>query len=111
MVAWRRPPMPTLGKYTFLLAAIVTLSCATLSSRAQTGPLTDVPLRPPGPPDTTLTRQQADQGRDAQETPLKLSYGRKSAEWTAAKLASLPHETLKATSERSQTETYSGVPL
>lgn len=44
--------------------------------------------------------------------PLKISFGKKSAEWTAPKLAQLPHETIQATNEngRSQ-ETYSGVPL
>lgn len=71
-----------------------------------------IPLRPPGPVDTTRTRQQADQGRDAMEAPLKISYGKKSAEWTAPKLAPLPHETIQTTNERTQSqETYAGVPL
>ncbi len=69
-------------------------------------------LHPPGPPDTTRTRQQADEGRDAVVLPLKISYGKKSAEWTAPKLAGLPHETIQATNEHTQAqETYSGVPL
>jgi hypothetical protein len=43
---------------------------------------------------------------------LKISYGKKSAEWTAPKLAQLPHETIQATNGRTQAqETYSGVPL
>ncbi len=72
-----------------------------------------IQLRPPGPMDTTRTRQQADQGRDAMDVvPLKISYGKKSAEWTAPKLAQLPHETIQATNEHTQSpETYSGVPL
>jgi hypothetical protein len=71
-----------------------------------------VPLRPPGPMDTTRTRQQADQGRDEMVAPLKISYGKKSAEWTAPKLAQLPHETIQATNEHTQAqEIYSGVPL
>jgi len=46
------------------------------------------------------------------DTPLKISYGKKSAEWTAPKLAQLPHETIQTTNERTQSqETYSGVPL
>jgi hypothetical protein len=44
--------------------------------------------------------------------PLKIRYGKKSAEWTAAKLAQLPHETIQASSERTHApESYSGVPL
>jgi len=71
-----------------------------------------IPLRPPGPPDTTLTRQQADQGRDAMLTPLKISFGRKSQEWTAQKLAALPHETMQVVDAQSRAEqTFSGVPL
>jgi hypothetical protein len=71
-----------------------------------------IPLRPPGPMDTTRTRQQADQNRDEMVAPLKISYGKKSAEWTAPKLAQLPHETIQATNEHTQAqETYSGVPL
>lgn len=43
---------------------------------------------------------------------LKITYGKKSAEWTPAKLSALPHETLKALNERTRAEeTYSGVPL
>jgi hypothetical protein len=64
------------------------------------------------PPDTSITRIQEDLGRNAMVTPLKISYGRKSQEWTAAKLAPLPHETIQVATEGTQaTETYSGVPL
>jgi hypothetical protein len=69
-------------------------------------------LHPPGPMDTTHTRQQADQGRDAMESSLRIKYGKKSAEWTAPKLAQLPHETIQTTNERTQAQdSYSGVPL
>jgi|GEM_PF-6584490 len=85
---------------------------AAQTSPPPTGPGGGLALRPPPPPDTTLTRQQADQGRDAMIPPLKISFGKKSAEWTAPKLAQLPHETIQATNEHSQSqETYSGVPL
>jgi hypothetical protein len=88
-----------------------TLAAAQTSPPA-VGPGGGAALRPPPPPDTTLTRQQADQGRDAMIAPLKISYGKKSAEWTAPKLAELPHETIQATNARTQAqETYSGVPL
>lgn len=69
-------------------------------------------MHQPPPPDTTLTRIQANQGRDAMVTPLKISYGKKSQEWTVAKIAPLPHETLQVTDGGTKaTETYSGVPL
>ena len=90
---------------------------ATTLAAAQTSPQPMGPgggnaLHPPPPPDTTLSRRQADQGRDAMIPPLKIKYGKKSAEWTAAKLAQLPHETIQATNERTQApESYSGVPL
>jgi hypothetical protein len=100
--------MPALGKHTLLL----TLFLATPLAYAQTGPITDLPMGHQQPPDTSITHIQADLGRDAMIVPLKIHYGKKSAEWTAPKLAQLPHETIQATNERTQArETYSGVPL
>ena len=44
--------------------------------------------------------------------PLKISFGGKSAEWTAEKLASLPHTTVTVYNEHAKmNQTYSGVPL
>jgi len=44
--------------------------------------------------------------------PLKISFGDKTAEWTPASLASLPHRTLTLYNEHAKTnQTYSGVPL
>jgi hypothetical protein len=44
--------------------------------------------------------------------PLKISFGDKSAEWTAATLAALPHKTLTVYNEHAKkNETYSGVML
>ncbi|HEY2468048.1 MAG TPA: hypothetical protein VGI45_09420 [Terracidiphilus sp.] len=69
-------------------------------------------LHPPRPLDTTLTRQQANQGRDAMIPPIKISFGKKSQEWTAEKLAALPHERMQVDDANEQTpQTYSGVPL
>lgn len=93
----------------YLLAFVPASAFCQLPDNPNLGP-GGIQLRPPGPMDTTRTRQQADQGRDAMEVPLKISYGKKSAEWTAPKLAHLPHETIQTSNERSQ-ETYSGVPL
>jgi hypothetical protein len=93
------------------LAFVPAAAFSQLPDNPNTGP-GGVPFRPPGPLDTSRTRQQADQGRDAMEAPLKISYGKKSAEWTAPKLAQLPHETIQATNERTQAQdSYSGVPL
>lgn len=92
----------------FLLA----LCSAAPHAIAQTGPISDREMGHPRPPDTTLTRQQADQGRESMVIPLKISYGKKAQEWTAPKLAGLPHETLQVTDSRNgATETYSGIPL
>ncbi len=100
--------MPTIGKQTLVLSLFLAAS----GIYAQTGPLSDRPMGHEKPPDTTITRIQADLGRDAMNAQLKISYGRKSGEWTAAKLAPLPHETIQATTAGSQTATaYSGVPL
>lgn len=101
--------MLTMGKYEAILLGFLLV---TPFAYTQTGPITDLPLRKPPGPDTTLTRQQADQGRQAMITPLKISYGRKSQEWTAEKLATLPHETMQVADARTQAQqTYSGVPL
>ncbi len=44
--------------------------------------------------------------------PLKLSYEGKSAEWTAAALAALPHASITVFNEHTKAnETYTGVPL
>jgi hypothetical protein len=100
--------MATMG-FSKALLPIVFLTAALAC--AQTGPVTDLPLGHPLPPDTTLTRQQADQGRDGMIAPLKISYGKKWQEWTAQKLSSLPHENLQIMDARNQAKTFSGVPL
>jgi hypothetical protein len=44
--------------------------------------------------------------------PLTVQFGDKSAEWTPAKLAALPHKTLTVYNEHTKAnETYAGVPL
>jgi hypothetical protein len=44
--------------------------------------------------------------------PLKISFGDQSAEWTAARLAALPHTTISVYNEHAKaTQSYSGVPL
>ena len=100
--------MLTMGKFSVFLLGLFVAPVV----YGQTGPMTDIPLHPTHPPDTTLTRQQADQGRQSAVTPLKISFGKKSQEWTAQKLSTLPHETMQVTDARSQAQqSYSGVPL
>jgi hypothetical protein len=44
--------------------------------------------------------------------PLKMSFGDKTAEWTAGKLAALPHMTIAVFNEHAKAcQTYTGVPL
>ncbi|HEY1984175.1 MAG TPA: molybdopterin-dependent oxidoreductase [Terracidiphilus sp.] len=44
--------------------------------------------------------------------PLKISFGDKTAEWTPATLAALPHQTITVFNEHAKVnQTYSGVPL
>lgn len=44
--------------------------------------------------------------------PLKISFGDKSAEWTAASLAALPHKSVTVCKEHAKAfQSYSGVPL
>jgi hypothetical protein len=100
--------MQMMGKYKPLLLG---LFLAGPLAYSQTGPMVDLPLHPTHPPDTATTRQQADQARDAMITPLKISYGKKSLEWSAQKLAALPHETLQVADATNQAMTFSGVPL
>lgn len=80
-------------------------------AKAQPGGHADLPMRPPPPPDTARTQEQLPQARDAQ-LPLKITFGKKTAEWTAARLAALPHETITLFDEHTKvSQTYSGVPL
>jgi hypothetical protein len=63
------------------------------------------------PPDTRLTKME-EETRVAMASPVKIAFGKKSQQWTAAKLAELPHESIQFTDpERRNVVTYSGVPL
>ena len=65
----------------------------------------------PPQPDTIRVQQEMAQAKLA-AGPLKISFGKKSAEWTAATLAPLPHVTLTVFNEHSKAnQTYTGVPL
>lgn len=78
-------------------------SLGTLSARAQN----PQPQMPMGEQTSGITSQVAAPGE-----PLKITFGDKSATWTAATLASLSHVTVTVHNEHTKAdETYSGVPL
>jgi hypothetical protein len=88
-----------------LCAAIVwgSLSLGALAARAQ-NPQPQIPM------------EQQMSGMTAQVPapagPLKIAFGGKSATWTVAALAGLPHTTVTVSNEHTKAnETYSGVPL
>jgi hypothetical protein len=63
------------------------------------------------PPDTRRTKLE-EETRVAMTATVKIAFGKKSQEWTAAKLAPLPHQTIQFTDpDRRNVVTYSGVPL
>lgn len=64
----------------------------------------------PGP-DTTQVQQELAREKAA-AGPLRIAFGKKSAEWTPAELAALPHQTVTVFNEHAKaSQTYSGVAL
>ncbi len=69
-----------------------------------------MPMGPPPEPDTSRIQQQM--AAKAVAGPLRVTFDRKSAEWTPEKLAALPHTTITVFDAHSKaSETYSGVPV
>ncbi len=66
-----------------------------------------------GGPDTSRMQQEMMHDRPMPPAgPLKIAFGDKSADWTAATLAPLPHKTLNVYNEHAKAnQSYSGVPL
>ena len=65
----------------------------------------------PPSPDTSRIQQEMAHGK-ATPGPLEITFGDKKADWTAEKLAALPHVTLTVYNEHAKaSQTYSGVPL
>jgi len=92
-------------KLTSVATAIILglLSLGALAARAQSPQ-----------PHMPMARQEHDMTTQvpAPAEALKITFGDKSATWTAATLASLPHVTVTVFNEHSNAnETYSGVPL
>jgi hypothetical protein len=70
------------------------------------------PMPPPPASDTTHARPQPEPGNDAAINPLRITFDDKSADWTPAKLAQLPHTTITVHNGHTNAdETYSGVLL
>jgi hypothetical protein len=62
-------------------------------------------------PDTSRIQEEMTHA-SAPAGPLKISFGGKSAEWTPATLAALPHTTITVYNEHAKAnQTFSGVPL
>lgn len=63
-------------------------------------------------PDTSRIQQEEMHHATAAAGPLKVVFGGKSAEWTSARIAMLPHTTITVYNEHARTnQAYSGVPL
>lgn len=81
-----------------------------LPARALAQQHPSMPMGPPPEPDTSRVQQEMET-RPTAET-LHLASGKKVADWTQEKLATLPHTTIAVLNGHSgATETYSGVPL
>jgi hypothetical protein len=97
------------------IAWVLALGLATACAHAKSqgaGQVKGVPMSttPPGP-DITQVQQDLAQAK-AEAGQLKITFGKKSAEWTPATLAALPHKTLTVFNEHARVnQTYSGVEL
>jgi hypothetical protein len=96
-----------------LIALLLAMGPAAAQAQMQN----QVPMQGPSPhgattPSDMSRTQQSMVDAMASAKPLKITFGQKSAEWTPATLAVLPHKTLTVYNEHSKAnETYSGVPL
>ena len=103
------PRAPRILCLAFALCASATLASAQLPDQTAPDPSMRHGLPPP---DTRLTKMEGETRLASIASPLKISFGRKSEQWTSARIAGLPHETLQFTdSERRNVVTFSGVPL
>ena len=69
------------------------------------------PMGTPPQPDTSRIQEEMTHA-SAPARPLKIIFGAKSAEWTPATLAALPHTTITVYNEHAKAnQTFSGVPL
>jgi hypothetical protein len=103
------------GKIEFaglVLAMRLTTACAYAQMPEGSNSTKGVPMsgNVPGP-DTTGVQQELAREK-APAGPLRISFGKNSAEWTPATLAALPHQTVTVFNEHAKaSQTYSGVLL
>jgi hypothetical protein len=71
-----------------------------------------LPMGAPPQPDTARIQEEMHHHPSAPAGPLKISFGSKTFEFTADKLAALPHTTINVYNEHEKAnQSYSGVPL
>lgn len=103
------------GKVEFVglvLAMGLATACAEAQMPGGSNFTTGVPMsgNVPGP-DTTRVQQELAREKSA-TGPLRITFDNKSAEWTPATLAALPHKTITAFNEHTKAnQTYTGVAL
>jgi hypothetical protein len=103
------------GKFEFVglvLAMGLATACAFAQMQGGSNSTKGVPMSGgvPGPDTSGVQRELARE--KAAAGPLKITFGKKSAEWTPATLAALPHQTVTVFNEHAKTnQTYSGVAL
>jgi hypothetical protein len=102
------------GKVEFI-GLVLAMGLATACAYAQnqgTNQVKGTPMSGTVPaPDTTQVQQELAREKAA-AGPLKISFAKKSTEWTVATLAALPHVTLSVFNEHAKAnQTYAGVPL
>lgn len=79
-----------------------------LFAKAQQHP--SMPMGPPPEPDTSRIQQEMEAQSAVQ--PLRIVFRKRSADWTPAKLAVLPHTAIQVfNAHTGANETFSGVPL
>jgi len=100
----------------FMLRALclAVLSMISVSGSAQSGS-TSTGARPMGPeaqPDMSRIQEEMHHASQPAAGPLKITFGKKSAEWTAEKLAALPHQSISVYNELAkENQTFAGVAL
>ena len=104
------PRRPFFMRSTALQAILLLAASAACAQNPGTNASTGQPMGPPPTTDVSGIQQQM-QLKQAAST-LKITYGKKHAEWTPQSLAPLPHVTVNVYNEHAKAnQTYSGVPL
>ncbi len=95
------------------LALILLASTTGVAGLAQSqGSNQGQPMGAQPPPDIVRIQEEMRHASSPAQGPLRVSFGSKTAEWTAEKLSSLPHTTITVYNEHEKVnQTYSGVPL